>query len=95
MSDNNDTENEEPIATFEAAFLPDWEWEVFEVQERDADVVVGVDDDGEYEVRVTTIYYGRVKSPMTYGGWDYGTFTVHDLKTAGAFRTDRDTGEWP
>lgn len=90
-----DYDEEEPLATFEAAFLPNWEWEVYEVQERDAEVATGVGDDGEPETEVTDIYWGRVKSPNTYGDWEYGTFSASDLKEAGAFRTDEDTDEWP
>lgn len=104
MTDNNpdtstdtgtDYDDEEPLAVFEAALLPDWEWEVYEVQERDVEVVIGFDEDGDHETETTTIYFGRVKSPNTYGHWEYGTFTTNDLKTAGAFRTDEGTGEWP
>lgn len=94
-TDTDIEDAEEPIATFEAALLPNWTWEVYEVQERDVEVVTGLDADGEPETEETTIYYGRVQSPNTFGGWDYGTFTVADLKTAGAFRTDEDTGAWP
>ena len=94
MSDERDEidfEEDDPLAVWEAAFLADWEWEAYEVEERDADVVV--DEDGE--TVETTIYFGRVKSPNTYGQWEYGSFSAHELRQAGAFRTDEDTGEWP
>lgn len=94
MSDEIDYENDDPLAVFDAAFLPDWQWEVYEVQERDVEVVTGMED-GEPITETTTIYHGRVKSPNTYGKWEYGTFSTSDLKTAGAFRVDKDTGEWP
>lgn len=35
-------------------------------------------------------YYGRVKSPQTYGRWEWGYFTDDQLRTAGAYRTDTD-----
>jgi len=40
-------------------------------------------------------YYGRVKSPMTYGNWEYGYFTQEQLEEAGAYRVDEniDSGE--
>jgi hypothetical protein len=33
-------------------------------------------------------YFGRVKSPNTYGKWEYGYFTEDQLKEAGAYRVD-------
>lgn len=33
-------------------------------------------------------YYGRVKSPNTYGNWEYGYFTQEQLEEAGAYRVD-------
>lgn len=66
-------EDEEPIASWEAAFLPDWEWEAYDkVEEREG------------------VYFGRVKSPNTYGKWEYGYFTQDQLEEAGAYRTDLD-----
>jgi hypothetical protein len=85
----------EVIATFEAAFLPNWTWEVFEVEEREAELVTDVDENNEVETAISDVYRGRVQSPNTRGGWDYGTFSTHDLRQAGAFRTDEDTDEWP
>jgi hypothetical protein len=38
------------------------------------------------------LYYGRVKSPKTYGNWEYGHFTQEQLKEAGAYRVDEDIG---
>ena len=71
-----DFDADEPLAVFEAAFLPAWQWEVY-----------AVEDDGAY--------YGRVSSPSTFGGYDYGRFSRTELRTGGAFRTDEDMGEWP
>jgi hypothetical protein len=59
------------LASWEAAFLPDWEWEAYDKEE-----------DG--------VYFGRVKSPNTYGNWEYGYFTQEQLEEAGAYRTDLD-----
>lgn len=36
------------------------------------------------------LYYGRVKSPKTYGKWEYGHFTQEQLEEAGAYRVDAD-----
>lgn len=59
------------MASWEAAFLPDWTWEAYEKE-----------DEG--------LYIGRVKSPNTYGNWEYGYFSEDQLKEAGAYRTDLD-----
>lgn len=34
------------------------------------------------------LYFGRVKSPNTYGNWEYGYFSKEQLEEAGAYRTD-------
>ena len=60
------------MASWEAAFLPDWEWEAYDKEE-----------DG--------LYFGRVKSPNTYGRWEYGYFSREQLEKAGAYRTDLET----
>lgn len=57
------------MAAWEAAFLPNWEWEALEKE-----------DDG--------LYFGRVRSPNTYGNWEYGYFSEDQLRKAGAYRTD-------
>lgn len=36
------------------------------------------------------MYFGRVKSPNTYGNWEYGYFSQEQLEKAGAYRTDLD-----
>jgi len=59
------------LASWEAAFLPNWEWEAYDKEEQD-------------------VYFGRVKSPNTYGKWEYGYFSQEQLETAGAYRTDLD-----
>jgi hypothetical protein len=43
-----------------------------------------------YEKEGEGIYFGRVKSPNTYGRWEYGYFTDDQLQEAGAYRTDLD-----
>lgn len=62
-------EEEEPLASWEALLLPDWEWEAYDREE-----------DG--------LYFGRVRSPQTYGKWEYGYFSEEQLRKAGAYRTD-------
>lgn len=34
------------------------------------------------------LYYGRVKSPNTYGNWEYGYFSREQLEEARAYRVD-------
>jgi hypothetical protein len=34
------------------------------------------------------LYFGRVKSPNTYGKWEYGYFSQEQLEEAGAYRVD-------
>lgn len=70
----SDFDEEEPLASWEAAFLPDWEWEAYRKEDDDA-------------------YFGRVRSPHTYGRWEYGYFTQSQLEEAGAYRTDVDDGD--
>ena len=41
-----------------------------------------------YEKEIDDVYRGRVKSPNTYGNWEYGSFTQGELETAGAYRID-------
>ena len=72
-----DFDEDDPLAKWEAALLPDWEWEAYDKPEDE--------DDG--------VYFGRVKSPNTYGRWEYGYFTQEQLEKAGAYRTDLDPGE--
>lgn len=36
------------------------------------------------------LYYGRVKSPRTYGDWEWGYFTQGQLSEAEAYRVDDD-----
>jgi len=36
------------------------------------------------------VYFGRVRSPNTYGEWEYGYFSQKQLEKAGAYRTDLD-----
>ena len=91
-----DVEADDPLATFQAALLPNWSWEVYDVEERGAEVVTDPDPaTGEHGTTETAIYFGRTKSPNTFGRWEVGRFSRHELETAGAFRTDADTGRWP
>jgi len=34
------------------------------------------------------LYYGRVRSPNTYGNWKYGYFSQEQLEEAQAYRVD-------
>jgi hypothetical protein len=72
--DSVDFDEDEPLASWEALLLPDWEWEAYEKEE-----------DG--------LYFGRVRSPNTYGRWEYGYFSQDQLEEAGAYRTDVEGGE--
>lgn len=85
---NTDDLPDEPLATFEALRLPGWEWEVYEVEERGVTVAVGADATGETETEETDLFFGRVRSPNTYGRWEWGSFSRADLSRAAAYRTD-------
>ncbi len=41
-----------------------------------------------YEKTEENLYLGRVRSPNTYGRWEYGSFSREQLETAGAYRVD-------
>lgn len=41
-----------------------------------------------FDKKEDDVYYGRVKSPNTYGNWEYGYFTQDQLEEAGAYRVD-------
>lgn len=88
-------EGTDPIATWESTTMPDWEWEAYEVEETDAELVTDTDEDGEPITTEGTIYFGRVRSPQTYGKWEVGSFSSHDLREALAFRTDASPSTWP
>lgn len=44
-----------------------------------------------YDKKEEDVYFGRVKSPLTYDKWEYGYFTQGQLEEAGAYRTDLDS----
>jgi len=46
-----------------------------------------------YDKKEEDVYFGRVKSPLTYDKWEYGYFTQSQLEEAGAYRTDLDPEE--
>ena len=46
-----------------------------------------------YEKEDDGLYFGRVKSPNTYGNWEYGYFTDEQLQTACAYRTDTEDND--
>jgi hypothetical protein len=71
MKSADNFNQDEPLAQWQAAFLPDWTWEALEKEDEE-------------------LYFGRVKSPLTYDRWEYGYFSEDQLKEAGAYRTDLD-----
>ena len=46
-----------------------------------------------YEKTEENLYFGRVKSPNTYGRWEYGYFNTEQLETVGGYRVDTDSGD--
>lgn len=48
-----------------------------------------------YEKIEENLYLGRVRSPNTFGQWEYGYFSTEQLQTVGGYRidTDLDDGE--
>jgi hypothetical protein len=89
--ETRDPETDDPLAKYQNP-TGDWNWEVYEVQDRDVEVVTDTSGD-EPETTTTDIYWGRVDSPMTLG-WEYGTFTPGQLARASAFRVDESVERW-
>lgn len=46
-----------------------------------------------YEKTDENLYFGRVKSPNTYGQWEYGYFSTKQLETVGGYRVDTVAGD--
>ena len=46
-----------------------------------------------FEKEDEEVYFGRVKSPLTYDTWEWGYFSRDQLREAKAYRTDIDEGE--
>ena len=46
-----------------------------------------------YEKTEENLYYGRVKSPNTFGRWEYGYFSTEQLETFGGYRVDTSPGD--
>jgi len=61
-----------PYEIWRNLFMPDWEWRVLKKWQ--------LDDNKPY-----ARYFCAVKSPMTYGDWEYGDTYVTDIKCKGAF----------
>lgn len=61
-------DEDDPIAVFVSARAPGWEWQAFRIDRETPEKV----------------YYGRVRSPLTNGRWEWGTFSQSDLDTADA-----------
>lgn len=66
-------DEDDPIAVFVTERDPRWEWQAFSI---------------DRETPTDTIYYGRVRSPLTRGKWEWGTFTEDDLESVSAEEVD-------
>lgn len=94
--DEIDFERDTPIAVFESDALPDWKWEVYEVTKRAANVITSPGQAaGEPEEAPTALYFGRVKSPLSFGTWEAGSFSAWQLRLVRAERVDGETDTWP
>lgn len=62
-----------PYEIWQNAFMPGWEWRVLKKWQA---------NDSKPFAR----YFCAVKSPMTYGEWEYGDTYVSDIKIGGAFK---------
>ena len=61
-------EEDEPIAVFASERAPGWEWQAFTIDRETPE----------------TVYYGRVRSPLTDGDWEWGTFSESSLESVNA-----------
>ena len=61
-------DEDDPIAVFVSERAPGWEWQAFCIDRETPE----------------TVYYGCVRSPLTDGRWEFGTFTESDLESADA-----------
>ena len=61
-------DEDDPLAVFVSERAPEWEWQAFCIDRETPE----------------TVYYGRVRSPLTNGRWEWGTFSQSDLNTADA-----------
>ncbi|HET7325476.1 MAG TPA: hypothetical protein VFJ06_14205 [Halococcus sp.] len=66
-------DEDDPIAVFVSECAPGWEWQAFSIDRETPE----------------TVYYGRVRSPLTGGRWEWGTFSQSDLDTADAQEIER------
>ncbi|WP_135666548.1 hypothetical protein [Halorhabdus rudnickae] len=83
----------DPLATFSKQTMQGkWMWEIHE-KVGEENVVTGVQGD-EPQKTTTTVYRGRVSSPITRGqgksDWEHGTFTADELRECGV---QQDSGE--
>ncbi|EMA47783.1 hypothetical protein [Halococcus salifodinae] len=65
-------DEDDPIAVFVSERAPGWEWQAFSTDRETPE----------------TVYYGRVRSPLTRGDWEWGTFSESDLESVGAQEVD-------
>lgn len=70
----------------------EWVWKIQEELDQE-EVVTGIQN-GEPQTTTTTVYWGRVSSPITRGqgesDWGHGTFTADELREYGV---QQDSGE--
>lgn len=67
---------DEPYEVYQSLLLPDWEWRVLKKYQSE-------------EVEAKNPYarwFCAVRSPMTYGEWEYGDTYICDILKAGGFR---------
>lgn len=75
---NKERKVDNPYEIWMNAFMPGWEWRVLKKWQA---------DDNKPNAR----YFCAVKSPMTYGEWEYGDTYVTDIKHKGAYKlSDKD-----
>ena len=70
---NKERKVDNPYEIWQNAFMPGWEWRVLKKWQ--------ADDNKPY-----ARYFCAVKSPMTYGEWEYGDTYVTDIKQTGAYK---------
>ena len=66
---------------------------MYDVEERGAEVVTDLDPTtSDHGTTEATVYFGRVKSPNTFGRWEVGRFTAANWRWQGRFGPTRTQG---
>ena len=65
-----------PYEVWKNVLLPDWEWRVLKKWQSPAN-----EAKNKY-----ARWFCAVKSPMTYGSWEYGDTYVSDVKSKGSYK---------